>query len=74
MTDLNVDHESLMQIYERNEQTGGLASNMTLRDKFAGDVLAGICADPETSMSGTEMAAWSYRTADAMLEARKVTK
>tara|TARA_R110000851_G_scaffold327275_1_gene496596 strand:- start:124 stop:342 length:219 start_codon:yes stop_codon:yes gene_type:complete len=72
MTDLNVDHESLMRIYERNEQTGGLASNMTLRDKFAGQAMA-YFSDLDF-INNKVCANWCYDMADAMLEARKVTK
>ena len=43
---------------------------MTLRDYFAGQALAGIASDPDVDMSIVERATWSYRMADAMLEAR----
>ena len=72
MTDLNVDHESLMRIYERNEQTGGLASNKTLRDEFAGQAMAYFSDLDFKNDKGC--AKWCYEMADAMLEARKVTK
>lgn len=47
------------------EQTG-----MTLRDWFAGQALAGIASDPDVDISIDDRAKWSYRIADAMLEAR----
>ena len=45
---------------------------MTLRDWFAGQVLAGICASPSwDENSWFDRAANAYHAADAMLEARK---
>jgi hypothetical protein len=44
---------------------------MTLRDWFAGQVLAGICADPEWGDDPTHLASFSYTLADAMLAARE---
>jgi hypothetical protein len=54
------------------EEAGGLASNMTLRDHFAGQALIGICSlgrctRPEIASEN------AYEMADAMLEARKTT-
>lgn len=47
------------------------APGMTLRDWFAGQALAGICADPASASSGAgELARASYNLADAMLRAR----
>tara|TARA_R110000787_G_scaffold84374_2_gene180872 strand:+ start:480 stop:716 length:237 start_codon:yes stop_codon:yes gene_type:complete len=53
---------------------GGLASNKTLRDEFAGQAMSGLYSDPELEMSDYDIATFSYDMADAMLEARKVTK
>jgi hypothetical protein len=50
---------------------GGLATNMTLRDHFAGEALVSRALDQ--SLSGMQMAIESYHIADAMLEARKTT-
>jgi len=49
-----------------------LAKDMTLRDYFAVQALAGISADKNAtdSMSRGAMAKWAYRQADAMLEER----
>jgi hypothetical protein len=48
---------------------GGLASNMTLRDHFAGQALAGLAQDE--SVTTERAGAIAYEMADAMLEARK---
>ena len=51
---------------------GGLASNMTLRDHFAGQAMAASLREEEwMQMFGT--ANFAYEMADAMLEARKTT-
>jgi hypothetical protein len=50
---------------------GGLASNMTLRDHFAGQALAGLAQDE--SVTTERAGAIAYEMADAMLEARKAT-
>jgi hypothetical protein len=68
---LNPISKTLMrQAYE----AGAASQSGTLRDKFAGQAMAGLYSDPELEMSDDEIAAYSYRMADAMLEARKVTK
>ena len=61
--------DELQEAYE----AGAASQSGTLRDKFAGQAMAGLCADPEYSKSNEIYAARSYRMADAMLEARKVT-
>lgn len=44
----------------------------TLRDRFAGQALAGLCANPGfNDNDNEEFAAIAYETADAMLAARK---
>ena len=48
----------------------GYEDGMTLRDYFAGQALAGIASDPDVDISIYDRAKWSYRMADAMLEAR----
>jgi hypothetical protein len=50
---------------------GGLASNMTLRDHFAGEALAPLIA--ENGVTLDNFGRLSYIMADAMLEARKTT-
>jgi hypothetical protein len=49
---------------------GGLASDMTLRDHFAGHALIAIMPHKRTE-SYVHAAAESYKMADAMLKARK---
>ena len=44
---------------------------MTLRDYFAGQVLAGALSDPTCQPSPIELAKIAYRGADAMLAARE---
>ena len=65
-------HEKVTRCVELNERTGGLASNMTLRDHFAGQALASV-EDGTTFKDDKGCAKWCYEMADAMLEARKVT-
>jgi hypothetical protein len=43
---------------------------MSLRDYFAGQALAGLCANTNYDWSWEESARQSYRAADAMLKAR----
>ena len=66
-------HETVTRVNEHTKQTGGLASNMTLRDKFAGQALASV-EDGTTFKDDKGCAKWCYEMADAMLEARKVTE
>ena len=53
-------------VFGSGEQDG-----MSLRDYFAGQALAGICADSNLDMTKDNIAEWSYRMADAMIEARE---
>jgi hypothetical protein len=53
---------------------GGLASDKTLRDEFAGRVITGISATEGDMQWMTQHGAkYAYQIADAMLEARKTT-
>jgi hypothetical protein len=62
--------EQLRQAYE----AGAASQDGTLRDKFAGQALAGLCArDLEMKSLKDYAALHAYEFADAMLEARKVT-
>jgi hypothetical protein len=50
---------------------------MTLRDWFAGQAMAGFCADPtvqwaEGKKIEVPLAKLAYKVADAMMEARKI--
>jgi hypothetical protein len=58
----------LRQAYE----AGAASQAVTLRDKFAGQAMAGLYSDSELEMSDYNIATFSYDMADAMLEARKV--
>ena len=53
------------------EAAGGLASDKTLRDEFAGQALASFTVD--NFVSAEALGILAYRIADAMLEARKTT-
>jgi hypothetical protein len=64
--------ERLSSDNQRIELTDGLSSAETLRDKFAGDALTGLCAKPEFQATYRHYVKCSYRLADAMLEARKL--
>lgn len=47
-------------------------TGMSLRDWFAGQALAGICAHEEMgNADSTKQARWAYSSADAMLAARQ---
>lgn len=47
-------------------------NGMTLRDWFAGQALAGFCADSKTNVQPwPDVAAWAYGAADAMMDARR---
>jgi len=46
----------------------GFSSGMTLRDYFAGQVMAGMAAN---DASAQDRALWAYEMADAMLAARE---
>ena len=55
-------------VYIDNGQTD---PGMTLRDYFAGQALAsGMC--PENGYHFTDMAAWAYAVAEAMIARRKL--
>lgn len=47
------------------------AANMTLRDYFAGQALAGFCADPSITADSGQIAPVCYKFADSMLAARE---
>ena len=68
MTDKNGGHAEIW------EDDNGLIrrSDMTLRDWFAGQALAGYLANSRTPhQSAKDCAGYIYEMADAMLEARK---
>ena len=50
--------------------THDASPGMTLRDYFAGQALAGLCADSDVNEPPDVMARSSYGLADAMLAAR----
>lgn len=51
------------------DATGILPAGLTKREYFAGLVLQGYCANPETFGEGRSRAQWSVDQADALLEA-----
>lgn len=60
-------------IHQAKEQAEYEFSNekRELRDRFAIAALTGICANPKTHATDSEVAEGAYRVADAMLEARE---
>ena len=54
--------------FPNNDAHGCAYTGMTLRDYFAGQALAGLCADGHRLSSSVK---WSYEVADLMLAARK---
>lgn len=48
-------------------------AGMSLRDYFAAKAMQGLMASPSDPASEEIAAEWSYKVADAMLEARKPT-
>lgn len=63
-------------VYNTMQQSGGELGGMTLRDYFAAKAMAAIIVDGmnDGDMDAADLAAWSYRYADAMLDARKENK
>jgi hypothetical protein len=62
---------------DEDHEICGVFNGLSLRDHFAGQALAGLCANPGTS-AGTDQAAFNniaakacYMLADAMLAARQ---
>lgn len=60
-------------IYAPNERCeAGQTSRVSLRDYFAGHVLAGLLANPQqTRITAGELARLAYVAADAMLKQRE---
>ena len=79
MTDWKIIEQTANKFYARDlakrdalKAAGGLASDKTLRDEFAGQVWAGFFADDvDISWIKDHGAKLAYTMADAMLEARK---
>ena len=77
MTDTASEHKA-NQFYaaevaeqEALKAAGGLASDKTLRDEFAGLAMASVTDQSDGYSVQAPIAEWSYRMADAMLAARK---
>ena len=68
------DFQKEMDEHRISLEAGAASQAVTLRDHFAGQALAGLCADQGTKAPYEAFAKSSYKMADAMLEARKVTK
>jgi hypothetical protein len=52
-------------------ETDNMAHGMTLRDYFASAAMQGYMGYSKASMTLDEVAAWSYKVADALLKARE---
>jgi hypothetical protein len=52
-------------------QTAADMKGMSLRDWFAGQVIAGLCASEFADMHEADLAAMAYRQANELMEARK---
>lgn len=46
-------------------------NDISLRDWFAGQALAGYASQPSLSENAEDMAEWAYQDADAMMKARE---
>ena len=59
-------------VREIDDGTGTIQAGMSLRDWFAGQALAGLCASTthDDSPGTALLATWAYQQADAMLKAR----
>ena len=60
--------------FPNKDELGNMILGMSLRDYFAGQALAGLCAstDHDSAPSKGILADWAYQQADAMLAAREV--
>jgi hypothetical protein len=67
------DFQKEMDEHRLNREASAAPQAETLRDYFAGQALAGLSAI-NAAQAPTHFAKASYLLADAMLEARKVTK
>ncbi len=52
-------------------QTAAGSKGMSLRDWFAGQVIAGLCAGEFADRPEADLAAMAYRQAEELMEARK---
>jgi hypothetical protein len=68
---LNSRIDRIVAKSKADQAAGGLASDKTLRDEFAGRAMATVIATVANNEAA--MASWSYKMADAMLKARKTT-
>jgi len=80
MTDWKLSEQTANKFYARDvakraalKAAGGLASDKTLRDEFAGQALAGL-ASINFDEPADRFASDAYELADAMLEARKTQR
>jgi hypothetical protein len=71
----NKIHKAAQVKHAAIKAAGGLASDITLRDEFAGRAMQGILSgmDLSTMPPYEEFGPFCYRLADAMLKARKTT-
>ena len=47
------------------------SKGLTIRDYFAAKAMQGMLTDPNMTLDDNKLSVWSYKMADAMLEARK---
>lgn len=71
MSGWNSDGGPAFPVFDASQNVA-VFGGMSLRDWFAGQALAGLCANPVFSENDNdELAVIAYETADAMIAARK---
>jgi hypothetical protein len=66
-------HNQFINVLRQAYEAGAASQGEDLRDRFAGQAMAGMCANDDGTWMKDHGATWAYITADAMLEARKTT-
>jgi hypothetical protein len=59
------------RVVQQDNNTASLEGGITLRDYFAAAAMQAILSPDGTHPNFWELARWSYKIADAMLETRK---
>ncbi|URC15570.1 hypothetical protein DB2_68 [Octadecabacter Antarctic DB virus 2] len=70
--DLDPRFDDFHQEARKAFEAGAASQAGTLRDEFAGRAMGPVVSQPGGGLE-TQIAEWSYRMADAMIEARKTT-